>query len=73
MTYGLAERSRQHAMGTSDAVYVPRWRVTAPLIVAKGLDGRLQYAYRGDTLAYLSDEQAKHFLRLAMVAQVNAE
>jgi hypothetical protein len=74
MTYGLAERNTKHCMGfANDDVYTPRWRVKGSLVIAKGLDGRGQYCYAGDTMDWLSDEQAKHFLRLGLVKRIDAE
>jgi hypothetical protein len=73
MTYGLAQRNTQHAMGTDNPVYTPVWRVLGALVIAKGKDGRGQYCYAGDTLDWLSDEQAKHFLRLKVVEPIDAE
>ena len=70
--FGTAARSRDHAMGTTDAVFVPRWRVVA-FVIAKGLDGRLRHAYIGALLDWLSDEQAAHFLRLGLVARIDAD
>jgi hypothetical protein len=73
MTYGLAQRNTQHAMGVTDAVYTPRWRVTGALVIAKGLDGRGQYCYGGDTLDWLNPEQAAHFTRLNLVERIDAD
>jgi hypothetical protein len=73
MTYGLAQRNTQHSMGVADAVYTPRWRVTGSLVIAKGTDGRGQYAYGGDTLDWLSDEQAAHLLRHKLVEPIDAD
>lgn len=74
MTYGLAQRNRRHVMGfTPDDVFTPRWRVVASLIVAKGVDGRLQHCYGGDVLDGLSPEQAAHFCRLGMVQKIDAD
>jgi hypothetical protein len=45
MSFGTAHRSRLHVMGDSGGEFVPRWRVTAPCVVAKSLEGRLQHCY----------------------------
>lgn len=58
---------------TDDAVYVPRWRVTASLVVAKDQEGRGIYCYAGDTMAWLSEAQAKHFLQKNMVERIAAD
>jgi cytochrome c oxidase cbb3-type subunit 2 len=70
MAFGTAHRGTQHAMGTSDAVYTPRWRVIASLVVAKDMDGLNQYCYAGDTLAWLSEAQEAHFTRLKLVERI---
>lgn len=70
MSFGTALRSPQHSMATNDAVYTPRWRVTAPLVVAKDQEGRGIYCYHGDTLAWLSEAQAKHLLQKNMVERI---
>jgi hypothetical protein len=71
MTFGLAARNTQHVMGfTTDAVYTPRWRVTGALVIAKGVDGRGQYAYGEDTLDGLSEAQAKHLLSHNLVQKI---
>lgn len=72
MSFGTAARSTMHAMGTGNPVYTPVWRVTAACVVAKGQDGRNQHCYRGDTLDWLSDEQAAHFTRFKLVERIEA-
>lgn len=59
-------------MGTDNPVFTPVWRVTAPLIIAKGCDARLRHCYQGDVLDWLDDEQRDHFLRMGLVARINA-
>jgi hypothetical protein len=73
MTYGLAKRNTMHAMGTGNPVFTPIWRAVAPLVMAKGLDGRLRQLYRGDVCDWLSDEQARHFLRLGLIERISAD
>jgi hypothetical protein len=73
MSFGTAQRGTMHAMGTTDAVFVPRYRVTSPLVVAKGLDGLNRHCYRGDLLSYLNPEQEAHFLRLGLVERIDAD
>lgn len=71
MSFGRAQRL--HAMGTSDAVFIPRYRVTAALVIAKGSDGLNRHAYKGDLLGWLSDEQAVHFLHKGLVERIDAD
>jgi hypothetical protein len=74
MTFGLANRSKMHAMGVADdAVYTPRWRVIAACVVAKGKDGRNQHCYVGDTLDWLSDDEAARFMRFKLVEPIDAD
>jgi hypothetical protein len=48
----------------------PRFRVVAPLVIAKDLEGRLHHAYRGSRLGWLGDEQTLHFLRNGLVERM---
>jgi hypothetical protein len=73
MSYGLAQRSRVHVLGESGGEFVPRWRVVAPCVLAKGMDNRLQHCYGGDLLDWLSDEQAAHFMRLNLVERIDTD
>jgi hypothetical protein len=70
MTFGTAQRGTRHSMGTSDAVFIPRYRVIASLAVAKGLDGLNRYCYRGDLLDWLSEAQAKHLVGHGLVERI---
>jgi len=71
--FGTARRSTMHAMGTSNPVFTPAWRVVAALVVAKGQDGRLRHLYRGDVCDWLSDEQAEHFVGRGLVERIDAD
>lgn len=73
MSFGTAQRGTQHAMGATDGVFVPRYRITSPLVIAKGLDGLNRHCYQGDVLGYLNDEQREHFLRLGLVERIGAD
>lgn len=74
MTFGTAQRGTQHAMGVAgDAGYTPRWRVIGACVVAKGKDGRNQHCYAGDTLDWLSDDEAERFTRLKLVEPIGAD
>jgi hypothetical protein len=73
MSFGTAQRGTGHIMGTGGGAYTPVWRVTAACVVAKGQDGRNQHCYGGDTLDWLSDEQAAHFLRCNLVERIDAD
>jgi cytochrome c oxidase cbb3-type subunit II len=57
-----------HVLGTGE--WVPRFRVTAALVCAKGYDGRLTHCYRGTLLDWLNDEQREHFLRMGLVEEI---
>jgi hypothetical protein len=72
MTFGTAQRGTQHAMGTSNPVFTPLWRVIGACVFAKGCDGRLRQCLKGDVLDWLSDEQASHFLRHKLVERIDA-
>jgi cytochrome c oxidase cbb3-type subunit II len=68
--FGLAHRARQHDLGAIDSAFVPRYRVTAALVVAKGADGLLRHCYHGAVLNWLNDEQRAHFLRMGLVEEI---
>ncbi len=69
--FGAAQRCRQHAIGPpTPGEFVGLFRVTGALIVAKGFDGRLRHAYRGDTLNWLNDEQRAHCLRKGLIEEI---
>jgi hypothetical protein len=72
MSFGTARRGTMHAMGATDSVFIPRYRVTAALVVAKGLDGLNRHAYKGDLLGWLNDEQAAHFLHKGFVERIDS-
>lgn len=55
------------------AVFVPRYRVTSALVVARGRDGLNRHCYRGDVLGYLNPEQEAHFLRHKLVERIDAD
>lgn len=74
MTFGPARRGTQHAMGVAgDGVYTPLWRVIGACVVAKGKDGRNQHCYAGDTLDWLSDDEAARFMRFKLVEPIDAD
>lgn len=59
------------AMGITGE-WVPRFRVTAALVVASDQRGRLFHCYQGSLLGWLSEEQAAHFLRHGLVEVVDS-
>ena len=46
--------------------------VTAPCVIAKDQEGKNQHRYEGDVIAWLSDEQAEHFLDAGLVEKTDA-
>ncbi|WP_406813974.1 hypothetical protein [Mycobacterium sp. M23085] len=48
----------------------PKFRVTAPLVIAKDQAGRLHHCYQGSLLGWLSDQQAQHFLSHGLVERI---
>ena len=48
------------------------YKVVAPLVLAKDAEGRVHERYEGATIAWLSDEQARHFLGLGLVEEIGA-
>jgi hypothetical protein len=50
--------------------FAPRYRVTAPLVIAKDQGGRLHYCYQGTLLGWLNDEQRGHFLRKGLIEEI---
>lgn len=50
--------------------FVPRYRVTAALVIAKDRSGLLRHWYKGELLDYLNDEQREHFLRMKLVEKI---
>jgi hypothetical protein len=48
----------------------PRFLVTAPLVVAKDVEGHLRHAYQGSRLGWLNDEQRDHFLSKGLVTRI---
>lgn len=65
----LGVQASNLAMGIAGE-WKPRWKVLAPLVIAKDQTGKLHHAYRGSMLAWLSDEQSAHFLRKGLVEAV---
>jgi hypothetical protein len=45
------------------------YHVVAPLVIAKDQDGRLHHVYEGGVIAWLSDEQAEHFVSSGLVVE----
>lgn len=60
------------AMGAAGP-WRPKYRVVAPLVIAKDQTGKLHHAYRGSLLAWLNDEQRAHFLRKGLVEELNSD
>ena len=46
--------------------------VTAPCVIAKDQEGKNQHRYEGDVIAWLSDDQAEHFLDEGLVERTDA-
>lgn len=44
--------------------------VTAPLVIAKDQAGRLQHAYQGSWIPWLSSKQKEHFLRHNLIEEI---
>ncbi|WP_343709730.1 hypothetical protein [Mycobacterium sp.] len=63
----------QIRLGGAFGEFVPRWRVTCAVVVAKSVGGQLHHCYRGTELDWLSDEQQHHFCRLALVERIDAD
>jgi cytochrome c oxidase cbb3-type subunit II len=61
---------RNHPMGITGE-WIPRFRVTAPLVVARDLEGRLHHCYRGSLLGWLRDNEASHFLNKGLVERID--
>lgn len=59
------------AMGIAGE-WKPRWKVVAPLVIAKDQTGKLHHAYCGSLLGWLNDEQREHFLRRGLVEEIPA-
>lgn len=45
--------------------------VTAPCVIARDQDGKLHHRYEGNVIAWLSDEQAEHFLSTGLVERTD--
>jgi hypothetical protein len=73
MSFGTARRGWMHALGDSSGGFVPRWRVIAACVVAKGKDGRNHHCYHGDLIDWLSDDEAERFTRLKLVEPIDAD
>jgi len=58
-----------HVLGT-DPVWVARYEVTSPLVLAKSHDGRLAQCFNGACLDWLNPEQEAHFLSLGLVRRI---
>lgn len=41
--------------------------MTAPCVIAKDQEGKNHHRYEGDVIAWLSDEQAEHFIESGLV------
>ena len=54
----------------NQGAFVPRYRVKAALVCAKGQDGLRQHCYKGDLLDWLNDEERTHYLRKGLVVDV---
>jgi hypothetical protein len=59
--------------GAPASAFVPKFRVTAPLILVRSADGQLHHTYRGCMLGWLSPEQEKQFLEDRLVERVTAK
>jgi predicted Ser/Thr protein kinase len=46
------------------------YTVVSPCVIFKDQDGRQHHAYEGDRIAWLSSEQAKHFVDEKLVEKV---
>jgi hypothetical protein len=45
--------------------------VTAPCVIAKDQEGKNHHRYEGDVIAWLSDEQAEHFVSSGLVERTD--
>src|SRR5271166_2428036 len=73
MSFGTARRGSTHVLGDSGGGFVPRWRVIAACVVAKGKDGRNHHTYHGDVIDWLSDDEAARFVALKLVEPIDAD
>lgn len=48
------------------------YRVIAPCVVTKDREGKNRHRYEGDVIAWLSDEQAEHFVSSALVEEIGS-
>ncbi|KWX66803.1 hypothetical protein [Mycobacterium sp. NAZ190054] len=46
--------------------------VIAPCVIAKDQEGKNQHRYEGDRIAWLSDEQAEHFVSSGLVEEIGS-
>ena len=50
---------------------VVSYLVTAPCVIAKDQEGKNHHRYEGDVIAWLSDDQADHFIEAGLVEKTD--